>query len=82
MQNMHIDTKIKKLIIFDGAWELKMGVVNFRARPHGIELGSFFGHPLPLWLPFGEEIRLLIYSSKSKQRITPRNLVTYVICEE
>ena len=36
--------KIKKLLIFGGAWELKMGVVVFRPRPHGIELGTCFDH--------------------------------------
>ena len=39
---MLLDTTIKNLVIFGGAWELKMGVVDFRTPPQRIELGTFF----------------------------------------
>ena len=42
MPNIHMNTKLEKLIIFDRAQELKMGVVDFRTPPQRIELGTFF----------------------------------------
>ena len=42
MPNMNIDRTIKKLVIFGGARELKMGVVSFNNFPSTFLLRTFF----------------------------------------
>ena len=69
-QNLYLDAKTayrhinQEISIFDEAWELKIGVINFRTLYIIFWTITFFGFTLPLYRMISEEISLPCLSSR------------------